>query len=253
MPLFQARSTFDSIVARGSAPLGTFITSTDANTTLAAGAAGFDFVVVDGEHGPLDVGAKLQHVIAAKAQGIVPILRVLENNPALIQQSLDLGAGGVIVPKVGTAEQAERAVRAGQYRPGGRGMCPAVPGALWDGSMWKWESADSNANTLVIPLIETGEGLRNAKEIAAVDGVDYLFFGLADLSQDIGIDMLEDADQLVKIWAEFLGDVHAAGVRAGAPLGYGFVGADFGTAGSDLMSWREACEANVARFRGGLA
>lgn len=249
MPLFHARKRFDDIVAGGGTPLGTFITSTDPSSTLVAGAAGFDFVVVDGEHGPLDVTDKARHVVAARAEGVVPILRVLENSPALIQQVLDLGAGGVIIPKVGTAEQAARAVKAARYQPGGRGMCPAVPGAGWNGDNWAVHAAESNSQTLVIPLIETAEGVRNARAIASVEGVEYLFFGLADLSQDIGIDMLADADQLVKIWTEFLADVHAGGARAGAPLGYGFAGADFGTAGSDLISWRQSCLAQLSRFR----
>lgn len=252
MPLFHTRRTFDEIIAAGRAPLGTFVTSTDPNSTLAAGSVGFDFVVIDGEHGPLDVSHKAQHVVAARAEGVVPIVRVLENSPALIQQTLDLGAGGIIVPKVGTAEQAERAVRAARYQPGGRGLCPAVPGTRWSGHDWADQAAESNENTLVIPLVETVEGVRNARAIAAVSGVEYVFFGLADLSQDMGIDMLADGDQLIKIWTEFLADVHAGGARAGAPLGYGFTGADFGTTGSDLVSWRETCEANLARFRAGL-
>ena len=250
MPLFRARQAFDETIGKGGTPLGTFITSTDPNSTLAAGAAGFDFVVIDGEHGPLDVAHQAQHVTAARACGVIPVVRVLENNPVLIQRTLDFGAGGVIVPKVGTAEQAARAVHAATYEPGGRGMCPAVPGALWDMSDWAAHAADSNTNTLVIPLIETGEGIRNAKEIASVDGVEYVYFGLADLSQDIGIDMLADREKLIEMWTQFVEDVHVGGARAGAPFGYGFTGADFGTAGSDIMNWRETCAANVVRYRG---
>lgn len=249
MPLFRARQTFDDIVSKGGAPLGAFITSTDPNSTLAAAAGGCDFVVIDGEHGPLDVAHQAQHVVAAKALSVIPLVRVLEDNPVQIQRSLDFGAGGVIVPKVSTGEQAARAVKAATYAPGGRGMCQAVRGALWDMSNWDTHASDSNSNTLVIPLIETREGIRNAKEIAAVEGIGYVYFGPADLAQDIGSDMMADGDTLIEMWAQFIDDVHAGGARAGAPFGYGFAGADFGTAGSDIMSWRETCAANVTRYR----
>lgn len=139
----RARATFESIIAQGRKPAGAFVMSSDPSTTLIYGAAGYDRVLLDREHGMIDIPAMVAHLRAAEAGGLVPIIRVLENNPALIQQALDAGAQGVMVPKVGSAEEARRAVAASRYRPGGRGMCPVVPATGFSGG-----SLDSDLSTL---------------------------------------------------------------------------------------------------------
>ncbi|ROO85656.1 4-hydroxy-2-oxoheptanedioate aldolase [Actinocorallia herbida] len=246
----RARSTFDAVTAEGRRPVGGFVMSSDPNTTLIYGAAGCDFVVIDREHGIIDLASLIGHLRSAEAGGIVPIVRVLENNPALIQQALDSGAQGVLVPKVGTADQARRAVAASRYQAGGRGMCPVVAGTGFSGEDWATFSKETNDNVILMPLIETWQGVENIAEIAAVEGVDHIFFGLADLSQDLGIDMLADADRLIEIWRHVASVAHAAGVRIGAPLGYGFdPEADFGTLDADLSSLRTATARSLAAFR----
>lgn len=245
-----ARERFESIAQSGSRPVGSYVQSSDTSTTAILGAVGFDWVIIDREHGMIELEAMVNHIRTADAFGMVPIIRVLENSAALIQQALDAGGQGIVVPKVESAEDARRAVAASQYAPGGRGMCPIVPGADYSAKNWAAFSRSSNENVLTIPTIETKMGVDNIAEIAAVEGIDYVFFGLADLSQDLGIDMLEDRDELVRLWELVARAAHAQNVRAGAPLGYGYDSlADFGTIKSDLSMLRAAAEERIDAFR----
>ncbi|MCG7207371.1 HpcH/HpaI aldolase family protein [Streptomyces arenae] len=246
----RARAAFEEIINAGRAPVGAFVMSTDPNTTTIYGRAGYDWVLIDREHGIMDESAMRAHLLAADATGLVPIVRVLHNSSPLIQQALDAGAQGVLVPKIGSADDAARAVAATRYAPGGRGMCPVVPAAGFSGNGWGDYASDLNGNVILMPLIESRAGVDNIDEICAVKGVDYIFFGLADLSQDMGIDMLDDADTLIGMWEKVVAAARRHGVRAGAPLGYGFDDlADFGSLDSDLGSLRSAADLALTHWR----
>jgi 2-keto-3-deoxy-L-rhamnonate aldolase RhmA len=248
----RAKARFEELITSGRRPTGSFIFLNDPSTSAIFGSAGFDWVVIDREHGAMDIPATVGHIRAAQATGAVPLVRVLENSPPLIQQALDLGAQGVIVPKVGSAEEAARAVAAGRYQPGGRGMCPVVPATDFTMDGWADYRASVNENALVIPLIETNAGVENIREICAVDGVDYVFFGLADLSQDLGIDMIGDASILVSKWEEVAAAAREHSVRVGAPLGYGFDRlADWGSLSGDADLLRTAAGQLLAASRAG--
>ncbi|WP_206490160.1 HpcH/HpaI aldolase/citrate lyase family protein [Rhodococcus sp. KRD162] len=249
MPRIQARSRLISMIDNGELPVGAFVMSTDAATTAIFGNVGYDFVIIDREHGPNDVTSTLNHIRAAEANGVIPIVRVLENSATLIQSTLDIGAHGIVVPKIATADDARRAVLASRYVAGGRGMCQATEAARWAHDGWHAHKASSNENVLIIPLVETAEGIENLDEIAAVDGIDFIFFGLADLSQDLGIDMYADADQLIRIWDESVVRARRADVHLGSPLGYGFDHGDYGTVDGDLMMLRAGAESALAPLR----
>jgi len=175
MRRFEARTLLKGQSSGGATPLGTYIMSTDPAMTALYGVAGYDFVIIDQEHGPNDTASTIGHIRAADANGVVPLVRVLENRPTLIQKNLDLGAQGIVVPKVSTAAEARRVVEASQYVPGGRGACASVEGARWT-STSDWEDYASSANdgVVVIPIIETAEALENFADIAGVDGVESL-------------------------------------------------------------------------------
>jgi 2-keto-3-deoxy-L-rhamnonate aldolase RhmA len=248
-----AKSTFDSIIDDGRIPLGAFVMSTDPSVTSIYGAAGFDWVLIDREHGVMDNRDLRAHLLAAEASGVVPIVRVLENSPTLIQQSLDAGARGIMVPKIATAQEAARAVAASRYQPDGRGMCPVVPASGFTSNGWSHYRDTMNENVVVLPLIETYQGVENIEEICAVPGVDYLFFGLADMSQDLGLDMLTDRETLIDLWERVANAAHAHHVRVGAPFGYGFEAlADFGSIDSDLSTLRSRADESLAAAREAL-
>src|SRR3712207_2658592 len=129
MKRVNARERFNASHAEHRIPVGTFVMSIDPAVTAALATTGLDFVVIDREHGPIDIVSTANHVRAAEANGIVPIVRVLANDPTQIQATLDVGAHGVIVPKIGTAKQAAAALAATRYQKGGRGWCNATEGA----------------------------------------------------------------------------------------------------------------------------
>lgn len=250
MPIqISAKRRFAEQAANGSVPIGTFITSFDAATSVVMANAGFDFVLLDCEHGPMNHEAALNHIRACQAHGIIPLVRVLENRPQLIQSYLDLGAQGIVVPKVETAEDARRAAAAGQYQPGGRGMCSGCDAAAYSNANWSAHVTAANANTLIIPLIETREGVRNLTDIVATDGVDVVMFGPGDLSQDMGLDLFREQAAMQDIWNDFKAKVRGAGKKVMAPLGLGFDGVDIGVESMDLMMLGNAARQIVDAHR----
>lgn len=171
----------------GEKMLGTFITTTDPCFTEAAAVAGFDFVVIDTEHGPLSPVEVTGHVRAAEAMGITPVCRSTNAETTTILRLLDVGIHGIQVPQVNDLETAEQVVTAAKYYPEGkRGM--ALPRALQFGMgdlMASFQKA--NEETLVIVHCETKESLEVIDKIAAVEGIDVIFLGPFDLSQSLGI------------------------------------------------------------------
>jgi 4-hydroxy-2-oxoheptanedioate aldolase len=149
---------------------------------------GFDEVLVDQQHGtiePNQVGAIFTSIAV---QGAIPITRVAANDAAAIGKSLDLGAMGIVVPMVNTAEEAARAVAACRYPPDGvRSMGP-IRAHLVHG--FEIEDLQSPA---VIVMVETAAGLANVEAIAAVPGVDAIYVGPADLSIALGVPFDRDA------------------------------------------------------------
>jgi 4-hydroxy-2-oxoheptanedioate aldolase len=153
-----------------------------------AGLGGFDFAIIDMEHGPLDVLTAENLVRAAHLRNLCAIIRVGENNPLMIARALDIGADGVQIPQISTAADAERAVRAAKYFPEGeRGVCRYVRAAQYSNIPKAEYFRLANRDTAVIIHIEGQEGLRNLDEILKVEGVDVLFIGPYDLSQSLGV------------------------------------------------------------------
>jgi 4-hydroxy-2-oxoheptanedioate aldolase len=155
------------------------------------GAAGFDFVWIDAEHGSFDLQTAVEMFRAADAQGITPLFRVPSLDAASIMRVLDGGAMGVIVPNVSNAEQARAAVAFASYRcegvPGLRGACPSTRAARYLTDDWDAFVRWSNEHTTVWALIETMTGVENIDEILAVDGLDAVALGPFDLSHELGL------------------------------------------------------------------
>ena len=147
------------------------------------GHSGYDFVVVDLQHGENDLGSVQVMLQALSSTPATPIVRVPANVPWAIQRVLDLGAYGIIVPLVNTREEAEAAVASVRYAPkGGRSFGP-IRGAIYGGADYFSKSADE---LLTLVMIETAEGLANVRDILSVDGVDGVFVGPADLNISLG-------------------------------------------------------------------
>ena len=151
------------------------------------GIAGYDFDLIDTEHGMYDVDTAGELIRAASGVGLTPIVRVLQNDPGLIMKAFDLGAEGVVVPHVVSKDDAERAVRAAKYHPEGeRGSCPFIAAAGYSLYDWAVYQEAANRETMVIVLIEDREGVENIDEILSVKGIDAVFLGPFDMSVGMG-------------------------------------------------------------------
>ena len=172
----------------GGAVFGVMITFPSPQVVEMLGCLGFDWVLIDNEHGSITVDNSEELVRAAELTGIAPIVRPVSNKPEIIAPFLDRGAWGVQVPHVNTAEEARAAVDAVKYYPQGhRGIFsrsrPAGYG--FSGSTGDYV-ADANRNTLVCLMLEEVEAIDNLEEMVAVDGIDVFFIGSGDLSQSMG-------------------------------------------------------------------
>ena len=171
--------------AGGHQPLGTWIVSASPIVAEAVGHAGFDWGVVDMEHTPLDTMGVLQVLQALAATKMVPVVRVPWNDAVVIKRVLDTGATTLLVPFIEDAEAARRAVAATRYAPQGvRGMSGMSRAARYGTDPNYLKTA--NAGMGVIVQIETPLALERLEAIAAVEGVDALFIGPADLSAAMG-------------------------------------------------------------------
>jgi 4-hydroxy-2-oxoheptanedioate aldolase len=186
------REEFRSLRERHSPLQGAFVTTPDPAFTLINGHAGLDFVIIDNEHSPLGPAEVAPHVIAARAAGILALVRVGVNDAARIQSFLDLGVAGVVVPKVESAEEARAAVAATRYPPNGeRGMFPQGYAASFGWAGWRTYKQRMRDGAVVIPIVETVAGLDRLDEIVAEDGIDAVFLGAGDLSEDMGVDIMD--------------------------------------------------------------
>jgi 4-hydroxy-2-oxoheptanedioate aldolase len=206
---------FKQKLREGRPVYGPFMKAVDAAFAEASGCAGFDFVILDMEHGPAGF-ADLQNLIrGAEAGGAAPIVRASDSSETAISRALDLGAAGVQVPQIGSAAEACAAVRAAKYYPkGARGVCRVVRAAR--SSAMPREAYFARANeSLVILQVEGREALAGLDGILAVEGVDILFIGPYDLSQSFGVPGQVSHPSVVAAVTDISARAKKAGVATG--------------------------------------
>jgi 2-keto-3-deoxy-L-rhamnonate aldolase RhmA len=170
---------------RGTRPLlGMFIGLPAPALVEMCGHAGFDFVIIDNEHGPASIETTEHMLRAAKSAGVIPVVRTVE---ADILRVLDIGASGIQVPQVDSAEQTRRIVAAAKYPPAGtRGAAFSTRAAGYGFFGGAAHAETSNTGIAVVVMAETREAIENIDAIVAVPGVDAVFFGPNDLSFSMG-------------------------------------------------------------------
>ena len=165
---------------------GTFLSLGAPLLARMAAQLGFDWVLIDLEHGACSEAGLQSMLLAVEGTPCVPIVRVVSNDQDCIKRVLDLGAAGVMVPYVSTAQEATQAVAYTRYPPHGcRGVASSTIATDFGLSMDEYH-ARVQERTTVIVQIETAEGVSNVDQIAAVDGVDVVFVGPLDLSYNLG-------------------------------------------------------------------
>jgi len=155
-------------------------------TVEIAAAAGFDWILIDQEHGPGDTKTLLGQLQAVGQRPCAPIVRIAWNELPLFKRALDLGAMGIMVPFIETMADAKKAVSFLRYPPEGVRGAAVSPRAAGYGTRFESYFSDANRNLLSVHQIETVKALNNLDEIAQVDGVDVLFVGPLDLSISVG-------------------------------------------------------------------
>ena len=166
---------------------GTWLNLGSSLTAEMAGLAGFDWVVLDHEHGPGSDSTVLQQLQAVSATPAAALVRIAANEPPRFKRVLDAGAQGVVIPYVSTPAEARAAVSSVRYPPRGLRGVAKLNRAAGFGVDFDAYFAHAHEWIATVPQIETAEGVAHAAEIAAIDGVDVLFVGPMDLTTSLGI------------------------------------------------------------------
>jgi 4-hydroxy-2-oxoheptanedioate aldolase len=167
---------------------GCFIRYADPSLAELVALQGFDFLILDGEHGAVEPRDAENMVRAAELWDVTPIVRVPANQPPVILRFLDTGAQGAQIPLIGSPEGARGAVNAVKYWPDGtRGLAGVRAAHYGQRETLGDYTARANDQTLVVVQIETREALEHVPEIARTAGVDVVFIGPTDLSQALGV------------------------------------------------------------------
>ncbi|AAF12475.1 4-hydroxy-2-oxoheptanedioate aldolase [Deinococcus radiodurans] len=186
MKLDPLSNTFKHALAGGRPQIGLWLGLADPYCAEICAGAGFDWLLIDGEHAPNDVRSTLAQLQALAAYPVAPVVRPPVGDTHLIKQYLDLGVQTLLVPMVDTPEQARQLVQATRYPPQGiRGVGSALARAS------RWNAVPdyltrANDEICLLVQVESRLGLENLDEIAAVEGVDGVFIGPADLSASLG-------------------------------------------------------------------
>ena len=176
----------------GDKTIGTFMAIGSGTAAECIGLAGYDYVIIDTEHGPFNPDSAIDYIRAAKLYGAVPFVRVQDTSRASILKMLDGGAMGLIIPQINTVEEVRSVVQHGKYTPvGNRGVAPGVGTGFWAEDWAQHGLAETfktaNSETMLFPQCETPGCLAHIEEVAAIDGVDGIFVGPFDLSVAMGI------------------------------------------------------------------
>lgn len=193
--------------------LGTFLKLPTTQVIEILGPLGYDFVVIDQEHAPLDRGITDLMILAARASNIAPLVRVPEFNAASILSALDCGAMGIMVPHVNSVEKAQAVAQSCRYAGGSRGFAGLTRAGRWGNISGVQHMTTQDRQVTCVVMIEDQDAIDQAGAIARVDGVDALFIGRGDLTASFG----DDPDAARKV-AEISTKVAAAAREANVPL-----------------------------------
>lgn len=206
--------------------LGTWLKLPAGESAEIAAAAGFDFVVIDLEHTMLDLRSAYTLISTASCRGVLPIVRVPDHGPSVIQRVLDAGAAGVLVPHVDTPQQAAAVAEATRFPPRGtRGSGATSRAGGWGRTPRADYLGFGNDQALCLAQLESETAMRNAEAILAIHEVDGVLIGAADLALEMG---RPATDPLI---AGLIESVLATSATAAKPCGFA-LGADPDRAGS---------------------
>lgn len=180
-------NSLKEILQKGQVAVGAVAQLSSPEMVEIMGMAGFDFAMIDTEHGIFEIETTGHLIRAANGSGMASLVRVNQNSESTILKALDLGADGVIIPHVQSSVDVEKALQACQYSPiGRRGACPLIRANQFGLGDWAKYQREANESTMLIVLVEDRAGVDNIEDILSVEGLDVLFWGGFDLSVSSG-------------------------------------------------------------------
>ena len=200
-------------LASGEVVFGAIITRYSPDLVEIFGAVGYDFVMIDCEHGPMNLDQVEHMVRAAESFGITPIARIPNHEESTVLRFLDRGLQGIIVPLINTGEMAAGVARAARYYPDGqRGMGGGRAHDYGVGVTRDESTTWVNSQLLVIPMVEEVEAVNNLDQILAVPGADVLHVAASDLGQSMGF---PPQSEVRRVMSEVIPRVRSAGKNVG--------------------------------------
>lgn len=206
-------STFRQRLLGRERMFGTFVKLPTTQVIEMLGQIGYDFIIIDQEHAPLDRGITDLMIFAARASNVAPLVRIAEFTEAKVLSALDSGAMGIMVPHVASVEKATALVRASHYSGGSRGFVGLSRASNWGSAGPVQHMALQDSQIAVIPMIEDQQAIAVAGNIARVEGIDALFIGRGDLTASFR----DDPDAAGKV-SDISRRVAAAARDADTPL-----------------------------------
>ncbi|VFR20884.1 2,4-dihydroxyhept-2-ene-1,7-dioic acid aldolase (EC 4.1.2.n4) [plant metagenome] len=252
-----AHNPFKAALAARQKQIGLWLSMADPYLAEVSATAGFDWLLIDGEHAPNDLRSTLAALQAVAPYRAQPVVRVVAGEVPRIKQVLDIGARSILVPMVDTAEQARELVAATRYPPGGvRGVGSAIARASrWSARGDYLDIADDEICLLV--QAETVTALANLEAICAVDGVDGVFIGPADLAASMGHRGKPGHPDVQAAIESAMRTIVASGKAAGTLTSddalarrYLDLGCTFVATGVDVLVYARAARALAAGFLG---
>ncbi|MBD2085765.1 aldolase/citrate lyase family protein [Trichocoleus sp. ST-U3] len=241
---------------RGEVVLGPFINCAYPAFIEICGHAGFDFAVIDMEHGALNTLVAEDLCRAADCVGLAPIVRIRKNDAPQIQRALDIGSAGVQVPQIETQSDAADVVRGAKYSPlGSRGLSFYTRAGVYAAAGTQITN-QLNEESLIVVHVEGIRGVENIEEIVSVPHIDVIFLGPYDLSQSLGIPGQVQDSRVIELMQKCVTTIRKAGKSAGTfadnpETAKQWIddGVQYITLGVDVGIFLRACEALVKAVR----
>lgn len=251
-------NTFKAALARGERLSGCWAGFAEPYATEVLAGAGFDWLVIDGEHAPNDLRSISAQLAVLRGAASHPVVRLPMGEVWAIKQALDVGAQTLLIPMVESAAQAEALVRAMRYPPAGvRGSGAALARASRFSAIPDY-IATADAQMCLLVQVESAAGIAALDAILGVEGVDGVFIGPSDLAADMGFRGDSAAPQVQETIRDALGRIAASDKAAGilaldhdTALRYRDWGAQFIAVGIDVLLLAQAARALAARWRDG--
>ncbi|MDN5842211.1 MAG: 4-hydroxy-2-oxoheptanedioate aldolase [Alcaligenaceae bacterium] len=249
-------NAFKAALRSGPAQIGFWVGTGDPYVTEIFASVGYDWLLIDGEHGPNDLRSTLGQLQAMAGHTSQAVVRPVKGDAAILKQLLDIGAQNLLVPMVESAEQARALVAATRYPPAGiRGVGTALARA----SAWK-QIPDylerANAEICLLAQVESATALKDLDGIAATEGIDGVFFGPADLSASMGHltnpghpDVQKAIDEGIKCVQSHGKAVGILTTNEGLAHHYLELGARFVAVGVDTISMVTSAKSLLEKYR----